>query len=200
MSQTWTDDPFASGHVGQTDLQNMENNFLAIKSMFSGASAPSNPVAGMPWFDTAQKVLKSRNNSNNAWLGLFHGDASQKILVYDDDVLDGYARDDTVTDKVIALKGGATYVAGGATAGSWTLTAHNHQWYDFRAGAVDDYSYNSAGTNTVIGYAVAGGLGLSRANVGQQAPNADQYTSNHTQVPSTDRPAAAVVILVYLDL
>jgi len=89
MSQTWTDDPFASGNVGQTDLQNMENNFLAIKSMFSGASAPSNPVAGMPWFDTAQKVKKTRNNDNDAWLGLFHGDASQKILVYDDSVLEG---------------------------------------------------------------------------------------------------------------
>jgi len=59
MSQNWADNVYQSDHEGATDLQNMENNFACLKSMFSGASAPSNPVAGMPWFDTAQKVQSS---------------------------------------------------------------------------------------------------------------------------------------------
>ena len=68
MSQSWTDDCFAAGHTGQTDLANMENNFACLKSCFSGATAPSDPVAGMFWYDTTAHLLKIRNEANNAWL------------------------------------------------------------------------------------------------------------------------------------
>jgi len=71
MSQDWTDDCFAAGHTGQTDLANMEKNFACLKSCFSGASAPSNPVAGMFWYDTANHILKLRNEANNAWLSVW---------------------------------------------------------------------------------------------------------------------------------
>ena len=67
MSQSFTDDCFASGHVAQTDMQNIENNFAALKSCFSGSSAPSNLVAGMWWFDTTNHLLKVRNEANDAW-------------------------------------------------------------------------------------------------------------------------------------
>lgn len=70
MSQTWTDDCYDGAHVGQTDLQNMENNFACLKSCFSGASAPSSPVAGMFWLDTTNHILKIRNEANNAWLSI----------------------------------------------------------------------------------------------------------------------------------
>ena len=130
MAQTWTDDVFAAGHVAQTDLQNMENNYAALKSAFSGDAAPAGAVAGQIGFDTDsgalnKAVLKTRNEANNAWLGLFHGDVSEKRLVYRDAAMDGYARDAGVTDKVIALKGGATYLAGGATAGSFSILTAN---------------------------------------------------------------------------
>lgn len=71
MSQTYTDDCFDAGHVALTDLQNMENNFAALKSSFSGTDAPSNPVAGMWWWDTTSGILKIRNNDNNAWLSVW---------------------------------------------------------------------------------------------------------------------------------
>ena len=58
MSQDWTNDCFAAGHVAQTDLQNMENNFLALQSAFSGAVAPAGAVAGQLWHDTANNRLK----------------------------------------------------------------------------------------------------------------------------------------------
>jgi len=71
MAQNYTDDCFGSSHVGQTDLQNMENNFACLKSCFSGLSAPSNAVAGMWWYDTTNNVLKLRNKDNNAWLDVY---------------------------------------------------------------------------------------------------------------------------------
>ena len=58
MSQTWTTDSYASGHVGQTDLANMENNFAALRSTFAGTSAPSSPTQGQIWHDTTNDLLK----------------------------------------------------------------------------------------------------------------------------------------------
>ena len=71
MAQNFTDDCFDASHVGQTDLGNMENNFACLKSSFSGTSVPSNPVAGMLWYDTTNNLLKLRNAANNAWLEIY---------------------------------------------------------------------------------------------------------------------------------
>lgn len=49
----------------------IENNFAALKSTFSGASAPSDPVAGMMWLDTTNYILKIRNSGNTAWLAIW---------------------------------------------------------------------------------------------------------------------------------
>jgi hypothetical protein len=71
MAQDFTDDCFGTSHVGQTDLTNMENNFACLKSSFSGTSAPSNPVAGMLWYDTTNNILKLRNAGNSAWIEIY---------------------------------------------------------------------------------------------------------------------------------
>lgn len=67
MSQTYVDDCYGSAHTATTDLQAFEDNFAALKSAFSGATEPANTVAGMWWFDTTAKILKLRNEANNAW-------------------------------------------------------------------------------------------------------------------------------------
>lgn len=79
MSQDWTDDCFASGHAAQEDLQNIEDNFACLKSLFSGASAPSSPVAGLLWLDTTNHLLMVRNEANDAWLTLYDL-ANQRVL------------------------------------------------------------------------------------------------------------------------
>ena len=71
MSQTYTDNCYQSDHVAVTDVANMENNFAALKSSFSGAASPSNTVAGMWWFDTTNNLLKIRNEANSAWISVF---------------------------------------------------------------------------------------------------------------------------------
>ncbi|MBW2024365.1 MAG: hypothetical protein JRH08_00740 [Deltaproteobacteria bacterium] len=234
MAQNWADDVFAGGHVGQTDLQNMENNFACLKSMFSGGSAPSNTIAGMPWFDTTQKVLKYRDSANAAWLGLMHGDTNQKVWVYRDSAMDGWAVDSSITDLVLAIKGGSTYTSGGATAGNWSITglsdnghthgagsytvnAHNHQWYNEKGNNGWDDSYNSAGD--AQGIQKYGPKSSSRNHLIVSDSTTDYYpqdlyTNNaspglsgtsgtgNASISSnaTWRPAAAVGTLQYLDL
>lgn len=71
MAQDWTDDCFDAGHVAQEDMANIEKNLLCLKGLFSGASAPSNPVAGLLWLDTTNHLLMMRNEANNAWLTVY---------------------------------------------------------------------------------------------------------------------------------
>ena len=122
MTQSWSDNPFQGDHAGQTDLQNMENNFACLKSLFSGSGQPSNPVAGMPWFHTSNGLLKVRNAANNAWYGVMHGDTSQRMWVYRNGAMSGWAVSGSATDRVLAVKGGGTYTTGGANAGTWTIS------------------------------------------------------------------------------
>lgn len=93
MSQNFTDDCFASGHAGQTDLQNMENNFAALKSAFSGASAPSNAVEGMGWIDTTNNIFKRYHDS--AWISVWDLDNN---CPYGQDFTDGSQLDGDKVD------------------------------------------------------------------------------------------------------
>jgi hypothetical protein len=71
MTQNYTDNIPAWGNRVDDDVEKMANNFAALKSSFSGPSAPSNPVAGMWWYDTTAHILKVRNEANNAWLSVW---------------------------------------------------------------------------------------------------------------------------------
>jgi hypothetical protein len=126
MTQNWTDDVFASSHNAQTDLQNMENNFQTLKTLFAGSGAPANTEQGLPWFDTGKDLLRLRNAANGSWYGVMHADASQQIWVYRNDAMSGWVVVTSVTDKVLAIKGGsqAYDVTGGTTAGTWQQPGH----------------------------------------------------------------------------
>lgn len=199
MSQTWTDNPFDGDDTWSTDLQAMENNFAALKSCFSGATAPADPVAGMQWYDTTKKVTKRRDSASATWYGLMHGDASQKIWVYRNSAMEGWAIDSSVSDVVLAAKGGSTYTAGGAASGTWTQSGHIHLW-GFSDGSGRLYSYASDGTTPVdVLYPVvenesAAVVGNTRIN-----PSLSFYSYGGGGTAAW-RPAAAVNTLQYLDL
>jgi len=216
MAQNWTDDTFAGSHVGQTDLQNMENNFACLKSTFSGTAAPSNPVEGQQWFETDKDG--TRVYIDSSWLALLQGDANTKLWHYRNDTCDGWIIDATVTDKVLALEGGSYGTTGGVTSGSWTISglsqgshshtvnSHNHHVYNANSGN-DGRTYDSNGN-------VKTGIGIStnnnadymdyESNAYDQTGSGmgDMYTNNKS--PGTDsktpaishtgawRPAAAV--------
>lgn len=121
MSQLWTADTYALTMNGATSLQNMEDNFTTLKSTFSGASAPSNNVAGQLWFDTTYAILKVRNAANSAWLGVMYGNSSNLIWMYANAATNGWVVYSSITDRVLAIKGGsqAYNVTGGNVAGTW---------------------------------------------------------------------------------
>jgi len=52
-------------------FESLKNDFEALRTCFSGSSAPGNPVAGMWWYDTTANMLKIRNEANDAWLNVY---------------------------------------------------------------------------------------------------------------------------------
>ena len=161
MAQTWTSNTYQADHVVVTDMQNIEDNFATLHGNFSGASQPSNAEAGMPWFDTSEKLLKIRNQANSAWLGVMYGNSNNKIWMYSNAATDGWVVDSSLTDRVLAIKGGsAAYnVNGGNTGGTWTQPAHQHAGTTAGGSAHshiwitrpnDNYSYNSGGSSVHI--------------------------------------------------
>ena len=211
MSQTFTTNTYDGANVAQTDLQNMENNFAALKSSFSGETTPGNTVAGMFWMDTTQNLLKVRNYNDTAWLGIMQASTTHKILVYRNDAETGWAIDSTETDTVIALKGGSTYTTGGATAGSWTLPDHTLVTTELPA-----HTHGASGSHThpVMAYLSGGsGNGVMRVTTrtsGLSHSGAATAGGSHTHTSvgsdgahnhgATYRPAAVVCTMQYVNV
>lgn len=80
MAQNFTDNIPASSNQWEDDLEDIKDNFTALKSTFSGAAAPSNPVAGMLWADTTNNILKVRDKDNNTWYSIFDLANNKPIL------------------------------------------------------------------------------------------------------------------------
>ena len=210
MAQNWKDTSYASSNVAVSDLTDFETNFAVLRSNFSGTSAPSAGIleAGLFWFDTTDKVMKIRNAANNGWQGLMYGDVDTKIWVYLNSAPDGWVQDSSPTDRVVAVKGGATYVTGGAGAGSWTMSGmtsnpntHNHQWTQFTNPY--GYSWDDAG-NLIAMTNQAHSAGMIVSSKGDpyrlsESLWAKNETHSHSAVTyaTTFRPASAVGILVY---
>lgn len=69
MAQTWNIDTIIPGTTSPaTDIQKIIDGFDALRTLFDGASEPSDIVAYMLWADTTAGVLKIRNAANNAWI------------------------------------------------------------------------------------------------------------------------------------
>lgn len=215
MSQDFNTETYEPSATFSVNLVDIENNFAALKSSFSGTAAPSSPVAGQVFFHNTKKNLQIRNQANSAWLGAFYGSTSFKIWKYVNAAEDGWVQDSTITDKVIAIKGGSTYMTGGTTVGgSWIIagnaiastgSSHNHQIYDY-PGFVSGGSWESNGSTPK--------LWVYQVNVGNRKTvchsgsgslytiTEDLYSENttHTHTIShtgTWRPAAQVGIMVY---
>lgn len=67
MSQTFPL-PRTIGNSFTQNLQALEDAALALRSGFSGATAPATAEAGMVYWDTATKAWYQRNAANSAWV------------------------------------------------------------------------------------------------------------------------------------
>lgn len=215
--QTYTINCYQADHVGQTDLTNMEANFEALRSTFSGVGAPANAIAGKQWFDTTKKRLKIRNNANNAWLGVMTGTTSCKIWIYLNAAEDGWAIDSGVSDRVLGLKGGNVYTTGAATAGTWASSSHT-----LIAAETPSHTHGNSGSHThsIQVEGAAGGI-MDRIDTGSWTANSGRMNSTNGNMAATSthehtsvggdtghvhaadanvRTAAAVGTLQYMDI
>lgn len=132
MSQTWTANVYDIDHIVNTDMTNVEVNFTTLKNSFAGTTSPAATVAGQIYFNTSKKIHHFLNATESAFLGLLPGDLNTKIWQYRNDATPGWVIDNSVTDKVIALKGGSDgyNVSGGTIGGSYSHThtgpSHTH--------------------------------------------------------------------------
>ena len=202
MSQTYKDDCYTITDLvaGTTsNLQEIENNFTTLKGSFSGSSVPSGGdytvVAGLTWYDTTNLQLKYRNAANNGWMYFFPGDASSKVWAYRNDAVEGMVVDTSVTDKVLAIKGGSQdyNVNGGNTAGNWTLNhTHGDGSYSVNTYHRHQFVYDQEGWFYYYGYYRTDFQGsTTQAVVGTSATGAPT---------SVWRPASAVGVLLKPDL
>ena len=131
MSQTYTDDCYAPGMQATVSLQAFENNFAALKSAFSGATTPSNLVAGMWWYDTTANILKLRNEANDAWQSVWDFANNKPVLA-----------NVVSADFAAAMKDAAAATASLRTLGSGAAQACAGN--DSRLGTIADGSITAA--------------------------------------------------------
>ena len=116
MSQDYVDNVYDSTFEVQTTMANVEKNFAALKSSFSGAGAPSDPIAGMWWFDTTSNILKLRNEANNAWQSVWDFANNKPVITNLSNEITNAMCAAALKDPVAAIAGLRTLGTGAAQA------------------------------------------------------------------------------------
>lgn len=130
----------------------------ALRSCFSGATAPSNPVAYQFWADTSTGLLKQRNAANSAWeiVGPLAVNASRLLVAQEYDSLaasaDRYifvAPSTCIVEQVVLV----------SDTGTSSSSGNEWQWELHNLTAANELFSNTVGTFTSLG-GVGGGNDL----------------------------------------
>ena len=116
MSQSFTDNVYVGTNVVLTNLGLANDNFAALKSSFSGASTPSNTIAGMWWFDTTTNILKIRNEANNAWQSVWNFANNKPVITNLSNEITNAMCAAALKDPAVGTAGLRTLGTGGAQA------------------------------------------------------------------------------------
>ena len=136
----------------------------ALGSSNSGASAPSTTYANQLWYDTANNILKIRNEDNDAWISLLTLDQSA-------DNIEALTINGTLTVAGNVSVDGGTIKLDGAFPTGTNNTALGD-------GALDDGSL-SGGYNVAIGHAALGENEGGQENVAVGWNSLDANTSGN---------------------
>lgn len=156
MSQSYSSNCFSTAAIIQTDMQNIENNFDALRSLFSGSSAPASPDDGQWWYDNSTvSMLKIRYNSSwvNVWdmanqrvaagqvktdslaAGIFSTDSTGRAKMANGYITNAHVADVDVT-KVTNLNKSAVVMTGPRIL-SGTSAGSSASWYGITEATVD---------------------------------------------------------------
>jgi hypothetical protein len=98
----------------------------ALGSQSSGATAPSTTFANMIWYDTANNIVKMRNEDNDAWISLFTLDQTTDVVTAIGSLtLSTVARLATAQTFTAAQRGAITALTDGATITADFAVANN---------------------------------------------------------------------------
>lgn len=109
MAQTYNE-PLSPDQDWIESLLDIDENFAAYKSSFSGTSAPTSPVEGQHWRDTAISVWKGYNGSSWDTFSVSGTPSSPTVTITTVTGIDGTATGtttlltataDTIIDKVV---------------------------------------------------------------------------------------------------
>ena len=145
MSQITVTNVFEGTHVGQTDLQSIENFLLALLSSFSGSSAPDVSTPGMLYFNSSNGKLYVRDSSDANWRCFFDADNNR---IETDKVTENSILDAAVTAAKIGT--GAVTVAKIANA-TLTLAKCNSSMNNAAAGTASLRSFGTTSTTACAG-------------------------------------------------
>lgn len=197
MAQIWNDNTYQGNHIIDTDMTNIESNFECLKSNFSGASTPANAdESGMIWYETDQKINRSRNYATSGWLCLLPLDSNQRIWHYRNDAPTGLIVDGTITDRVLAVAATSGYynlTPGNSSA--WYTLAHTHGDGTFTINTLHRHQTGSGG-----GYIDK--LSFTDVYSSYAGSTAKPVTGSSASggPASTWRPSAAVGVLLKLNI
>ena len=173
-------------------------------------------VASLPaWTSDDEGRIVYDETTNEMYVGDDSGWVSSSPIptgvsmwFYENSVPDGWTIVAAVGDELLAVKGGATYTAGGVAAGTWTqpnhshgdgtlsVGNHNHQWYEYDGGDLS-LSWASNGSSQIDltqdndGVASTRGLLCRVYNANSNRYGLDLYTEDSTAGVTGDTGNAA---------
>lgn len=132
----------------------LNDALVALGSTNSGATAPATTFANQLWYDTANNILKIRNEDNDAWISIATLDQSADTV--------SAITAATVNAGALNATGVTTVQAGTAAAPAITTTGDTNTGILFPA--ADSVGVSAGGTE--ICRVVANGLGIGTTNIG----------------------------------
>ena len=139
----------------------INNALQALGSSNSGATAPSTTYANQLWYDTANNIIKIRNEDNDAWISLFTLDQTNDNI------------EALTIDGSLTVDGGSIKLDGNYPTGSSNVALGN--------AALDDGSLSGA-NNTAIGSSAmtANTSGAANTTCGSLALDANTTGDNNS--------------------